>query len=402
MESNEIIEYYLQHLSSIQRIFDKKTDSDLGRFLLYIVDTTDGNNIPLLMDISTDLAFDNNEDLKKIFIKYFKEPPSETPDGKKITSVFQIHIILYQYDNKTTFIATAESVKPKGFFNKLAGKTSVELWLFWGNLLDKKINAISEEDERLRKLIIRNYYREAEEIFYSKTEYKKVEELLVRCLDLAPNDPDSLILMGRCKLFLSEFEAAEDIFNKATLISPKNPRGWLGLATAQMEIFKINPKKEHLAYIDASERNVDKGRELNPENIELLNLKSGICMLKMDITSAEKYLKLALELKPDDLNSIKNLGLAYLASGNFKDSMVYLEKALQSKPNDESVVYRIIQCLFELKENDRAEKLLQTWKPKARNQNWIQDLENTYLMEVPEEFLTDNQDTNNEAPQNPK
>ena len=125
-------------------------------------------------------------------------------------------------------------------------------------------------------------------------------------------------------------------------------------------------------------------------------------MLKMDIPSAEKYLKLALELKPDDLNSIKNLGLAYLASGNFKDSMVYLEKALQSKPNDESVVYRIIQCLFELKENDRAEKLLQTWKPKARNQNWIQDLENTYLMEVPEEFLTDNQDTNNEAPQNPK
>lgn len=396
MESKEILEFYQQNLATIQKIFEKKTESDLGRFLIYIVDTKEASNVPFLSEVSTDLAFDNNEELKKIFQRFFKSPPAETPDGKKITSIFQIHLILYQYADNTTLIATAESVKAKGFFNKLAGNASIELWLFWGNLKEQKLNAISEEDERLKKLIIRNYYREAEEVFYNKTEYKKVEELLVRCLNLAPNDSDSLILMGRCKLFLSEFEAAEDIFNRATNLSPKNPRAWLGLATAQMEIFKINPRKEHIAYIDASERNVDKGRELNPQNIELLNLKSGICMIRMDTASAEKFLKLALEISPDDLNSTKNLGFAFLAGGKFNEAIEFLEKAFRMKPTDETIVYRIIQCLFEIKADDRAKKMLQVWKEKARNQNWIQELEMTYLTEIPEEFLTDPSDQSKE------
>lgn len=389
MESKEILEYYQQHQLIIQKIFEKKAATDLGRFFIYIVDTPSENNVPFITEISSDLVFDNKEDLKKIFISQFKAPPKETSEGKKIISIFQIHLILHQFTNQSTLLVTAENIKTKGFFSKIAGKTNIEQWLFWGNLQNNQISAISEEDERFRKLIIRNYFREAEEVFYKNTEYKKVEELLVKCLSLAPNDPDSLILMGRCKLFLSEFEAAEDIFNKATILSPKNERGWLGLATAQMEIFKMNPRKEHISYVDASERNVEKGRELNPLNIELLNLKSGICMVRGDIDGAIKNLTNALELKPNDLNSAKNLGFAYLASSKFNEALVYLEKAHHLKPTDEMVVYRIIQCLFEIKADERAKKLFLIWKDKARNQKWIQEIEMNYLTEIPEEFLAE-------------
>jgi len=258
--------------------------------------------------------------------------------------------------------------------------------MFWGNLEQEKINAITEEDQRLRKLIIRNYYREAQDIFYKKTEYKKVEDLLSHCLNLAPDDSESLILMGRCKLFLSEFEAAEDIFGRVTVQSPKNDRAWLGLATAQMEIFKMNPRKEHIAYIDASERNVDTGLKLNPKNSDLLNVKSGICMIRKDNASAEKYLLEAISIKPDEINTIKNLGLAYLSGFKFNEALTQFEKAFNMKPSDESIVYRIIQCLFELKADDRAKNMLAIWKEKARNQNWVIDLESTYLIEIPEEF----------------
>jgi tetratricopeptide (TPR) repeat protein len=390
MESKEILEFYQQHQSILQTIYEKKADIELGSFLIFIVDTPDESNVTFILKENTDLIFNNNEELKKLFLGFFKNPPATTPDGKKIYTIFQIHLVICHYRDNTTFIATAESVKAQGFFNKLAGKIAADVWLFWGNLINNQLNVISEEDERLKKLIITNYYREAEEVFYNKTEYKKVEALLVKCLELAPNDPQSLILMGRCKLFLSEFEAAEDIFNKASVLNPKNERAWLGLATAQMEIFKINPRKEHIAYIDAAERNVEKGFEVNPKNVELLNLKSGICMLRMDYTNAEKYLQLALEQKPGDLNTIKNLGLAFLAGGKFNEAIEYLEKALKIKPTDESTVYRIIQCLFELKAEDRAKKMLDAWRPKARNQNWIQDLEMNYMTEIPEELLNDN------------
>lgn len=386
MESKEIIEFYQQHKAILDKLSETQENSDLSRFLVYIVDTPQKENFPFLLQAPSDLAFDNTEGLKKIFSRLFKSPPAETPDGQKINSIFQIHLIIFQPLANVSFIASSEMVKATGFFNKISGKTNIELWMFWGNLIQGNLNAITEEDQRLRKLIIRNYFREAQDIFYQKTEYKKVEDLLAYCLNLAPDDSESLVLMGRCKLFLSEFEAAEDIFGKVTVLSPKNERAWLGLATAQMEIFKMNPRKEHIAYVDAAERNVDTGRKLNPQNSDLLNLKSGICMIRKDNIAAEKYLLEALALKPDEINTIKNLGLAYLSGFKFNEALAQFEKAFNMKPTDESTVYRIIQCLFELKADERAKNMLAVWKAKARNQNWVNELESTYLIEIPEEF----------------
>lgn len=386
MQSKEVIEFYKQNKEILEKLGSSQENSDISRFLVYIVDTPQNDNIPFLMQAPSDITFDNTEDLKKLFAKLFKTPPTETPDGQNIKSIFQIHLIIFLPSENVSFIATSEITKATGFFNKLSGKTNIELFMFWGNLEQEKINAITEEDQRLRKLIIRNYFREAQDIFYKKTEYKKVEDLLSHCLNLAPDDSESLILMGRCKLFLSEFEAAEDIFGRVTVQSPKNDRAWLGLATAQMEIFKMNPRKEHIAYIDASERNVDTGLKLNPKNSDLLNLKSGICMIRKDNASAEKYLLEAISIKPDEINTIKNLGLAYLSGFKFNEALAQFEKAFNMKPSDESIVYRIIQCLFELKADDRAKNMLAVWKEKARNQNWVKDLESTYLIEIPEEF----------------
>mgnify|MGYP003394271422 CR=1 FL=1 len=118
MQSKEILEFYHHHQSILQTIYENKADSDWGRFLIYIVDTPDENNIPFLAKIDSNITFENNEQLNNIFVAFFKSAPTTTPDGKKIVSIFQVHLILCQYRENTTFLATAEKIKTQGFFHK--------------------------------------------------------------------------------------------------------------------------------------------------------------------------------------------------------------------------------------------------------------------------------------------
>lgn len=392
MESKELLTYYQQHQNILQKIYpiSKTNTNDLMRYLIYIVDTEEEKNYPLLVNFPQNLIFNTILDLQKVLTQLFKNAPTLTENGKKIKNLFQIHLILVSTQTNESFITISESTKSSSFLGRLTNKINIEMWMFWGNLLEQKLNAILEDDQRFRKLIIKNYYREAEEIFYNKTEYKKVEELLVNCLTLAPNDPDSLILMGRCKLFLSQFEAAEDIFNKVTTIQSKNERAWYGLATAQLEIFKMNPKKEHIAYLDAAERNAVQGLSLNNKNIELLNLKSAVFLIRGDVAKSITTLQEALNIRPDDPTSTRNLALALLATAQFNEALQLFEKQLALKPNDEPIIHRIIQCHFELKNNEKAIQLLEAWKSKAKNLTWVNELEMTYLTEIPEEFLNEN------------
>lgn len=57
-----------------------------------------------------------------------------------------------------------------------------------------------------------------------------------------------------------------------------------------------------------------------------------------DISSSLRYLKVALDLVPDNLDYLKNYGTALAISGDYAGSVVYFEQVIQRSPNDKQAL----------------------------------------------------------------
>ncbi|PCJ52442.1 MAG: hypothetical protein COA79_24135 [Planctomycetota bacterium] len=394
MDSNQVHQFYKSHNHLIDRL--NSFDLEVSRELLYIVDTKSNKNLPIFYPNQRDITFDNKDELKTVLSGAFKKNLEPLQTDENIKNIFQIHFWIYDPESSLVFIIIAEKLEQKGLFAKITGKIDCEITMYVYSKENNTLVSSNENDPRFNRLIIQNLFKEAEDLFYSDNEYKKVESILVHCLEMAPNDVKVLTLIARCKLFLSEFESAEDIFKKTTEIAPNDAKTWLGLATAQMEIFKINPRKEHFIYVESSEQNVDQGLAVDPKNTELINLKGGINMVNQDYQKAEETFKLALEINPKDFNSQKNLGLSLMTQNKFEESKHCFLKGLEMRPKDETLAFRLIQSHFELDETEIAINLMEEWKVKAHQIDWLEELEMSYLTEVPEELLKENLEDNNQ------
>lgn len=378
MEAHDLKAYYQNNKELWDSSKENLKKEDISRALIFITNKNDLLT-PIIQNDFKDFTFLNEEEIKKNISKIWKnknEYISNSPDP-----LFQIHFHLYIPHEKAILLITADEKAQKGFFKKLTGSIDVELDYFWWE--NESFSPISTKDDRFKELIIKNIYQEALEIFYAKTEYKKVEALLVKCLEIAKDDVASLVLMGRCKLFLSQFEAAEDIFNQAVTIEPSNYRALQGLATAQLEIFKINPRKEHLSWVDAAEKNCDEGLKLYPESYDLLNLKGGISLIRSDQEKALAFFLKATEANPKEMSAWLNAGMAYMAANNFALANDQLTKALKIQPHNEQVVYRKMQCMFEMNLPE-AKDFYDLWATKKPNTPWILEIQAAYLTEIPE------------------
>jgi tetratricopeptide (TPR) repeat protein len=85
-----------------------------------------------------------------------------------------------------------------------------------------------------------------------------------------------------------------------------------------------------------------------------------------DINRALIFLDSAYRLNPNNLNVLKNLGVAHAMTGNINKSMEYLLKAYNEDPQDTSLLMNIANNYRYLGQKDKADEFTQ--KANALNQ----------------------------------
>lgn len=132
----------------------------------------------------------------------------------------------------------------------------------------------------------------------------------------------------------------------------------------------LNPRsfKPHLnaALIYAQDmQNYKKGLEefdialrLNPVNVEILSSRGITKELMGDLEGAETDLQSALDIMPNDPNTLCNMGNLQLASGNVSKAAEFYQKALNVNPKDSEIRVNLAVALNRMGANFAATNVL--------------------------------------------
>ncbi|MBL6706194.1 MAG: tetratricopeptide repeat protein [Planctomycetaceae bacterium] len=129
--------------------------------------------------------------------------------------------------------------------------------------------------------------------------------LVLRSVELKPNDPDSQVKLGIVLNELGDFADAAECFEKAVQLDSFHAEAHLGLAVALSETDRWELSVEH--FETATRLHDEKDRVLNDYAVELS--KRGL------IGQSEDVLKTALRINPENAEAWNNLGTAVMLRG---------------------------------------------------------------------------------------
>ena len=242
-----------------------------------------------------------------------------------------ISIILNErknFDEAVSFLKKASKLQPKNssIFNNLglsyAGLKKYDLSIY--NFL-KAIKLDSNYDAK------RNLYNVKTDQFISLKDYKSAEELLLTQKqeiekEKQPDDFDLLSNLLYCFFMLGKMTEAENLCKE--VINKKNKSYKFFYNAAYFYgIIKINGRKA----VEYSQ----KALELSPNNLEtLLNLSYYYFVLLRDHSTALKILKKMLILYPNDSRILNNIGNIFEKNGFHNSALHSYVQALKLNPDD--------------------------------------------------------------------
>jgi len=174
-----------------------------------------------------------------------------------------------------------------------------------------------------------------------------------RAYEIDPFDLDSLLCLGiSCTNELEQREAITHLFNWlkyhpdfSQLVAPLNETHveFDQVRDAFLEAHRIKPKDTHVALalgvLSFIQRNFgeaarffEDGIRENPADHTLWNKYGAAMANNMDTLGAMKIYHQALDLRPNYVRTMANIGLAHRSMGNYGESMPYFLNALLLNP----------------------------------------------------------------------
>lgn len=169
-----------------------------------------------------------------------------------------------------------------------------------GGAMITKANSLTNEDEK-------------------KSLYQDAMIHLKKAIEIHPQYKNAYLLLGNGYYYLKDYDASIATYLKVLTIDPYYDEAENNL---------------HLAYREA-------GRIAGAE--------------KNDIDLAKKYLFKALDLKPNDYETVSLMGIAYGNEGNHKMAVEFFEKAVLLRPELAHAYVNLGYALLNLGEEDDAQ-----------------------------------------------
>lgn len=154
-------------------------------------------------------------------------------------------------------------------------------------------------------------------------ELEEAEYLYKQILEMNPDNPDALHLLGSNAYQSGKYEAAIKLIHKAIQNDPTKDHFYSDLG-----IVLIAMGKRYQA-IAACE----KALSINPYNDEALNNLGIVFSVLGKLEEAVAAYQQALFIKPDNAEVLNNLGASLITLGNLDEAVVYLKRSLEIEPD---------------------------------------------------------------------
>ena len=181
---------------------------------------------------------------------------------------------------------------------------------------------------------------------YDRTKKKKylklAEEYLGQAFKLGSNTAESYSLLGKLYFMKEDYDRAILCYETILRTNPNDQLAAANLKLAK-EVRELNvhtqvTKLMDEGRIDEAEALAHKLLETNPNAASLYNCLGRIYGEKRgDIAKAIPYLEKAVELEPNFVSALENLGIAYASRGEFGKALDCLTRALELDPENEHV-----------------------------------------------------------------
>ena len=163
-------------------------------------------------------------------------------------------------------------------------------------------------------------------------------------LKLAPNHPDSLLLLGAAHYRSNELELARDVLSRYVDVQPDDLRGSKLLAALFI-------KRE--AY-DQAIALLEKAASDNPEDPQLLTLLGSAYMATKEYAKANELMTRASELEPGISSIRTQLALTHFATGETDKGVSELKSIMATDPGFERADYLLLLVHLRKREFDEA------------------------------------------------
>ncbi len=162
--------------------------------------------------------------------------------------------------------------------------------------------------------------------------FKRAEELLRKALEINPFLSTAYINLGNIFIDKGRLDEGIDYYKKAIVINPNEPMVYKNISWAYL-------KKNDLEKSEKFAKKFLKFKARSSYRVEVLNYLFTIYFLRGKIKESEKYLKRAIEEKPDFPLSYLNYGNILMKEKKFKEAeKMYLASLHYGGP--EGVLYR--------------------------------------------------------------
>jgi len=203
-----------------------------------------------------------------------------------------------------------------------------------------------------------------------------------RAIKANPDDPRPYSNLGIAYELIKDYEKARGAYENAIKINPNNPSTLNNLAGLSLlegqpyEAFSlydsaissdplyVEPYLEisrlfmELRDLPRAEVYVRKVLDIEPDNVEALNLIGVITNLTERSEEAVEHFQGALKKNADQYSVLSNLGTALRNSGELKRAIIAFEKAGELNPNNLTILNNLGVLYRETGQLDRAENLL--------------------------------------------
>ncbi len=190
-------------------------------------------------------------------------------------------------------------------------------------------------------------YKNLSMTYRHKKQFDKAVESAEKSASMKTDDTDAKILLGNVYFETGRYDEAIAAYREALDSAPDNPRLLYNLGSALMKKGDEFAAMEYFKKAGAA----DRIGEVAHRAYSRLGV---IYTERKDFAEAEKYLKEAVSIRPNDALNRYNLGIAYLRQKKTDEAIEELAKAEALGENNAAVLENIGEAYFSMKQYDRS------------------------------------------------
>ncbi len=190
-------------------------------------------------------------------------------------------------------------------------------------------------------------YRNMSLAYRHQKDYQKADEIISKALSMDPKNVKNIMLFGNILFEQGKYKEAKSQYEEALKINPDNSSALYNMAIALLRLGDEVSAVEYLKRVGT----VDKLGNIT----HLSYSKLGVIFTRhRDYELAEKYLKLAISVNPNDAIDRYNLGLLYLKQNKNREALEEFLKSEELGKEDAQILENLGDAYSSIKEYEKS------------------------------------------------